>query len=155
LRLIAGLETAEAGEITFRGRCWLDVAKKVFVPPQKRNIGMVFQNYAVWPHMTVLEHVIYPLRNTDLPKAARRDHARSIIRLVGLEDHATKRASQLRGGQQQRVAIARAIARDPDLLLLDEPFSNLDVNLREQMRYELAQLQQRLGITMLLVTHDQ
>src|SRR5262245_29435504 len=155
LRILAGLETADAGKITFRTKTWLDVEAGVAIPPQKRNIGMVFQSYAIWPHMTVMQHVMYPLKRSSMDQSARRDRPRAVIRLVGLDEYEHASASQLSGGQQQRVAFARAIVTEPDLLLLDEPFSNLDVHLRQQMRIELAQLQRRLGITTLLVTHDQ
>ncbi len=153
LRCIAGLEAAESGRIEISGRRVLDAERKLFVPPEKRNIGMVFQSYAIWPHMSVLENVAFPARVRGLAEASKL--ASEALRVVEMESYAERPASQLSGGQQQRVALARAIAGKPDVLLLDEPLSNLDASLREQMRGELRRLQTELGITTILVTHDQ
>jgi ABC-type Fe3+/spermidine/putrescine transport system ATPase subunit len=155
LRIIAGLETADAGVVEFNGRQWVDVRKGLFVPPQRRGIGMVFQNYAIWPHMTVFQHVAYPLRILRMEKQKIVRRVEEILNIVGLGGLQDRPAVMLSGGQQQRVAVARALAHEPDLLLFDEPFSNLDVNLREQLRIELKQIQMRLGLTIILVTHDQ
>lgn len=151
LRMIAGLEHPEYGTISFDGEVWADTAKRIFLRPQKRQIGMVFQSYALWPHMTVFENVSYPLR------VRRRsfERVREVLDLVHLNEHAGKSVAQLSGGQQQRVALARALVMEPRLLLLDEPFSNLDANLRFAMRTEVREIQQRLGLTVVLVTHDQ
>jgi len=155
LRIVAGLEQPDTGAIFFKDRPIVAVRDRLFVPPEKRQIGMVFQSYAVWPHMTVEENVAYPLR---VRGVRRRDIAAAVKRtlaLVGLSELAEKPAPLLSGGQQQRVALARALVYEPSLLLLDEPFSNLDSKLREQMRIEVKLLQARLKVTVLLVTHDQ
>jgi len=149
LRLIAGLETPDAGEIDFDGR------RFTRVPPQRRNTGMVFQNYALFPHMTVFENVAFGLKARGVPKreiAPRVHRACELVRLSGLEN---RPVTVLSGGQQQRVALARALVIRPQILLLDEPLSNLDARLREETRLEIKALQQRLGITTLYVTHDQ
>ncbi|MEX0729814.1 MAG: ABC transporter ATP-binding protein [Aquisalimonadaceae bacterium] len=151
LRIIAGLERPDSGEVTFEDGSWVSVSHGIFVPPQKRKIGMVFQSYAIWPHMTVFENVAYPLRVQG--KSTQR--VGDILELVHLTDFADRPAPALSGGQQQRVALARALACDPELLLLDEPFSNLDVHLRQSLRFELKRIQRSLGLTILLVTHDQ
>lgn len=155
LRIVAGLETADAGAVAFKDRVWVDVARRELVPPQRRGIGLVFQSYAVWPHLTVFDNVAYPLRNAKRSAADIRARVAEVLRIVGLDGLEDRPATQLSGGQQQRVAMARALAPDPDLLLLDEPFSNLDVTLRKQLRLELRRIQQRLGLTVVLVTHDQ
>jgi ABC-type Fe3+/spermidine/putrescine transport system ATPase subunit len=153
LRCIAGLEEPTEGEIAMGGRV---VSSPDFsLPPEKREIGMVFQSYAIWPHMTVAENVAFGLKLKKLPKediGKRVDHA---LAMVGLGPYGDRGASQLSGGQQQRVALARAIVLEPGVLLFDEPLSNLDAKLRERMRFELRQLQKRLGITSVYVTHDQ
>jgi ABC-type Fe3+/spermidine/putrescine transport system ATPase subunit len=155
LRLIAGLERPDAGEITLRGRLVASVPRRVFVAPDRRNLGMVFQSYAIWPHMTVFENVAYPLTLRRLGRAAIRERVTRVLDLVGLAGTEARAATLLSGGQMQRLALCRALVYEPDLLLLDEPFSNLDAKLREQMRVELRLLQRRLGITVLFVTHDQ
>lgn len=158
LRCIAGLETPDAGTITVDGKALFDKEKGISVPLHRRNIGMVFQSYAIWPHMTVFENVSFPMR---VSKAIRysRDEIREAVGValesVGLGGYANRSATQLSGGQQQRVALARAIVHRPKLLLLDEPLSNLDAALREEMRGELKRLQRELGITAVYVTHDQ
>jgi iron(III) transport system ATP-binding protein len=155
LRVIAGLERPGQGSVVFAGRVIADAARGLFVPPHKRNMGMVFQSYAIWPHMTVFENVAYPLQLRGVRGEALRRKVEQVLELVGMAGLADRPAPQLSGGQQQRVALCRALVYEPDLLLLDEPFSNLDAKLRHQMRVELKLLQQRLGITVLFVTHDQ
>jgi ABC-type Fe3+/spermidine/putrescine transport system ATPase subunit len=155
LRLVAGLERPDAGEITLRGRVVASVPRRIFVAPNRRNLGMVFQSYAIWPHMTVFETVAYPLTLRGLGRAAIRERVTRVLDLVGLAGTEKRPATLLSGGQMQRLALCRALVYEPDLLLLDEPFSNLDAKLREQMRLELRLLQRRLGITVLFVTHDQ
>ncbi|TWA57330.1 iron(III) transport system ATP-binding protein [Azospirillum baldaniorum] len=155
LRIVAGLETADAGTVAFKDRLWVDAARRHVTPPQRRGIGLVFQSYAVWPHLSVFENVAYPLRNRKDRADAVRARVADMLRIVGLDGLEDRPATQLSGGQQQRVAMARALAPDPELLLLDEPFSNLDVVLRKQLRLELRRIQQRLGLTVVLVTHDQ
>ncbi|MGE0355922.1 MAG: ABC transporter ATP-binding protein [Burkholderiales bacterium] len=149
LRLIAGFNRHQRGEVLIDGR---DVTG---IPPWKRNVGMVFQNYALWPHMTVAQNVAFGLEERKLPRAEIRDKVRAALDLVGLAEFAARRPGQLSGGQQQRVAIARTLAIEPQVLLLDEPLSNLDAKLRVQTRQELVKLQRRLGITTIFVTHDQ
>jgi len=155
LRLVAGLERPDAGEITLRGRMVASVPRRVFLAPNLRNLGMVFQSYAIWPHMTVFDNIAYPLVLRGTKRAAIRDKVERVLGLVGLEGLEARAATLLSGGQMQRLALCRALVYEPDLLLLDEPFSNLDAKLREQMRVELKLLQRRLGITVLFVTHDQ
>ncbi|MBZ6078022.1 ABC transporter ATP-binding protein [Microvirga puerhi] len=149
LRAIGGFITPDSGHISIRGR---DVTH---LPPYKRNIGVVFQNYALWPHMTVAEILGFGLRIRKLPReeiARRVDRALGMVQLTGLKDRYPR---ELSGGQQQRVAMARALAIDPEVIILDEPLSNLDRRLREELRIELKRLQRSLGVTMLFVTHDQ
>ncbi|MEK6592478.1 MAG: ABC transporter ATP-binding protein, partial [Pseudomonadota bacterium] len=149
LRLIAGFNPTQTGRLLINGE---DVSQ---VPPWKRNIGMVFQNYALWPHMTVAQNVAFGLEERRLPRASIRHKVAAVLDLVGLADYGARRPNQLSGGQQQRVALARTIAIEPKLLLLDEPLSNLDAKLRVHMRGELLALQRKLGITTIFVTHDQ
>ena len=155
LRLVAGLEQPDAGEIALRGRVVASAPRRLFVPPNRRNLGMVFQTYAIWPHMTVFDNVAYPLVLRGMKRAAIRDKVGRVLGQVGLEGLEARAATLLSGGQMQRLALCRALVYEPDLLLLDEPFSNLDAKLREQMRIEVKLLQRRLGITVLFVTHDQ
>lgn len=149
LRLIAGFETAQSGRVIIGDK---DVSG---LPPWKRELGMVFQSYALWPHMTIRKNVAFGLEERRLPKAEITDRVDKALDLVGLSDLADRRPSQLSGGQQQRVALARTIVIEPKVLLLDEPLSNLDAKLRVQMRLEIRQLQQKLGLTTIFVTHDQ
>jgi iron(III) transport system ATP-binding protein len=155
LRSIAGLDEPTSGTIEIGDRMVFDSAQKVLVPANKRRIGMVFQSYAIWPHMTVFDNVAYPLRHGKLKKAEVHERVMTSLELVGLAELAPRRAPKLSGGQQQRVALARALVAEPEVLLLDEPLSNLDAKLRESMRQEIREIQQRLGITTLYVTHDQ
>ena len=155
LRMIAGLEQNDTGRIAIGDRVVSDPAAGVFVAPERREIGMVFQSYAIWPHMTVFANVAYPLEVRRRPAAEVRERVRATLRLMEMEQFAERPATALSGGQQQRVAIARALVFQPRVLLMDEPLSNLDAKLREQMRVELRALQQRLRITTIYVTHDQ
>jgi iron(III) transport system ATP-binding protein len=155
LRMIAGLEQNDAGRIAIGDRVVSDPAAGLFVAPERREIGMVFQSYAIWPHMTVFANVAYPLQVRHRPGAEVRERVQDALRLMEMEHLAERPATALSGGQQQRVAIARALVFRPRVLLMDEPLSNLDAKLREQMRVELRALQQRLGITTVYVTHDQ
>jgi iron(III) transport system ATP-binding protein len=155
LRCLAGLERPDNGSISIGGKAVVDTRERVFVPIHKRKIGMVFQSYAIWPHMTVLGNVCYPLGERGMGRREMRERGEAALALVGLEGLGGRLAPNLSGGQQQRVALARAIVAEPEVLLLDEPLSNLDAKLRESMRVELRSLQQRLGITTVYVTHDQ
>ncbi len=155
LMSIAGLHRLDAGDIRVGGTVFTSVADGLFLPPEKRDIGMVFQSYAIWPHMTVAENVAYPLAIRKLDRAEIDARVDEVLRLVGLAAMAGKLATQLSGGQQQRAALARAIVFRPRLLLFDEPLSNLDLKLREQMRVELKRIQREVGITSVYVTHDQ
>lgn len=155
LRCVAGLEDPSDGEIYIGATRMNSTAEKINVPTELRPIGMVFQNYAVWPHMTVGENVAYPLKLKKLRKEAIEAKLKASLHTVGLERLANRYPSQLSGGEQQRVALARALIKEPEVLLLDEPLSNLDAKLREQMRFELKDLQRRTGIPILYVTHDQ
>lgn len=149
LRLIAGFAHAQTGKVLLDGQ---DVAP---LPPWKRDVGMVFQSYALWPHMTVAKNVAFGLEERRLPRAEIDRRAAQALDLVGLSAYAERRPAQLSGGQQQRVAVARTIAIEPKVLLLDEPLSNLDAKMRVSVRRELRSLQQRLGLTTIFVTHDQ
>jgi iron(III) transport system ATP-binding protein len=153
LRMIAGFEKPSSGEIRIDERVVSSV--KTFVPPEKRGIGMVFQSYAVWPHMTVFDNVAYPLKIQKFHKAEIRKKVETILETVHLSQYAARIPSQLSGGQQQRVALGRALVCEPKLLLLDEPLSNLDAKLRESMRFEIKEIQKAFGITVVYVTHDQ
>jgi len=155
LMSIAGLHRIDAGAISLGGMVYTAPAQGVFMPPEKRDIGMVFQSYAIWPHMTVAQNVAYPLEIRKIPRSEIDDRVAGVLRLVGLADMAGKLATNLSGGQQQRAALARAIVSHPRLLLFDEPLSNLDLKLREQMRVELKRIQHEVGITSVYVTHDQ
>ena len=153
LRIIAGFERPTDGEVWINDR--LVSGGKTFVPPEKRSIGMVFQSYAVWPHMNVFDNVAYPLTIQKTPKAQIRQKVERMLEVVHLSQYIDRLPSQLSGGQQQRVALARALVAEPELLLLDEPLSNLDAKLRESMRFEIKEIQTLLGITVVYVTHDQ
>ncbi len=152
LRCIAGLEKPDAGDVIIDGK---PMFSQGFVPPAKREIGMVFQNYAVWPHMRVFDNIAYGLRLQRLPSAIIKEKIAEILASVDLAGLGDRYPSQLSGGQQQRVALARALVRNPKVLLLDEPLSNLDAKLREKMRFEIKSLVRRMNITTVYVTHDQ
>jgi iron(III) transport system ATP-binding protein len=157
LRSIAGLERPVGGEISVGGRSLYSSSKNILVEPHERNIGMVFQSYAIWPHMTVLANTTFPLevRKGRLSASARREKAMRVLNMVGLDQFADRDATRLSGGQQQRLALARALVMEPALLLLDEPLSNLDAKLRDRMRFELKRIQREQGLTTVYVTHDQ
>lgn len=155
LRMVAGLETPDEGDIRFGGREIVASSRRFRLPPDKRDVGMVFQSYAIWPHMTVEENVAFPLAARRVGRAETRERVAHALELVNLPGLQKRPAPLLSGGQQQRVALARALVIEPKVLLLDEPFSNLDAKLREQMRVELKLLQKRLNIAILFVTHDQ
>jgi inositol-phosphate transport system ATP-binding protein len=149
LFMLAGIESPTSGRILF------DLEDVTAAEPRERSIGLVFQSYALYPHMTVLENIAFPLEMMKLPKAQRLERARQAARTVQIEELIGRLPYQLSGGQQQRVALARALVKEPRLLLLDEPLSNLDASLRQTMRSEIRQLQRKLGLTTVLVTHDQ
>jgi iron(III) transport system ATP-binding protein len=155
LRMVAGLETPDAGDIYFGEEAVVMTSRRLSLPPNKRNVGMVFQSYAIWPHMTVAENVAFPLKARRFPKNEIKGRVLRALDLVGLTGYEDRPGPLLSGGQQQRVAFARALVTEPRVLLLDEPFSNLDAKLREQMRISVKLLQKRLNIAMLFVTHDQ
>jgi ABC-type Fe3+/spermidine/putrescine transport system ATPase subunit len=155
LRLVGGLEKPDGGEIHLGDKCFASARERIYVKPEKRAMGMVFQSYALWPHMTVYENVVYPLQLRGIKGAEAEKKVAEILELVGLGGLQERQAPALSGGQQQRVALARALVFSPRVLLLDEPLSNLDAQLREEMRRELKSLQQRLRITVVFVTHDQ
>ena len=155
LRLIAGLDHPNEGKITLRGRTIVDAANGIYVPPNKRNMGMVFQSYAIWPHKTVFENVAYPLKVRGMRGAEVATRVRRVLDLMGLAEYEHRRGPELSGGQQQRVALARALVYEPDILLLDEPFSNLDAKLREQMRIQIKLLLRQIQVSVVFVTHDQ
>lgn len=155
LRMVAGFERATEGSIVIDDRVVSSSEQGIFVPPEKRGVGMVFQSYAVWPHMTVAENVGYPLKVQNVPQKERREQVQEMLEMVRLGEYADRYPNQLSGGQQQRVSLARALVMRPGLLLLDEPLSNLDAKLRESMRFEISAIQKQLGITVIYVTHDQ
>ena len=155
LRMVAGLETPDAGDIFFGDQAVVMSSRRLCLSPDKRNVGMVFQSYAIWPHMTVAENVAFPLKARRFPKKEIKERVLRALDLVGLTGFEDRPGPLLSGGQQQRVAFARALVTEPRVLLLDEPFSNLDAKLREQMRISVKLLQKRLNIAMLFVTHDQ
>jgi iron(III) transport system ATP-binding protein len=156
LRCIAGFEHPNGGRILLDGKPIVDAGAGVFTPPNKRHFGMVFQSYAIWPHMKVAENVAYPLKVQGRYSASdMRDQVAEKLKVVGLAGYEERYPPQLSGGQQQRVALARALVMEPRALLFDEPLSNLDAKLRERMRFELLDIQSRLGIPAVYVTHDQ
>ena len=154
LRCIAGIEEPDEGEISIGGDVVFSSSSGIFVPPEKRGIGMVFQSYALWPHLTVFGNIAYPLKIRRVPQDEIRNKVKAALELVHLSGLEDRLAPNLSGGQQQRVALARALVYDPKLVLFDEPLSNLDAPLREEMRGELKQLQKNVGITAIYVTHD-
>lgn len=155
LRLIAGFEHPDRGDVFIGNTLVASGERRVNVPPEARRIGVVFQDYAVWPHKTVLQNVLYPLQMQRVGKAEAERRASAAVEQVGLAGLEKRLPYQLSGGQQQRVALARALVSQPEIMLLDEPLNNLDANLREEMRFELKELQKQTGVTILYVTHDQ
>jgi iron(III) transport system ATP-binding protein len=157
LRSIAGLERPRSGEISVGDRVVYSGSRGIFVAPNRRGFGMVFQSYAIWPHMSVFQNAAFPLEvgTRRFSRSEIRDKVARVLTAVQLDAYADREATKLSGGQQQRLALARALAMEPQLLLLDEPLSNLDAKLREAMRFELKRLQRELGITTVYVTHDQ
>lgn len=155
MRSIAGLEQPTSGVIKIGGRTVFDRSNKIDVAPAARNVGMVFQSYAIWPHRTVAQNVSFPLKMQKIPSREAKERVRDVLELVGLDGMGDRSASMLSGGQMQRVALARSLVMRPSVLLLDEPLSNLDAKLREKLRVELKQTQQNLGTTSIYVTHDQ
>jgi iron(III) transport system ATP-binding protein len=157
LRSIAGLERPVSGEIAVNGRVVFSSRRRLFIPPYRRNFGMVFQSYAIWPHMTVFANAAFPLRvrKGKLSRNEIRERVMRVLTAVALEEYADRDATKLSGGQQQRLALARALVMEPELLLLDEPLSNLDAKLRVRLRFELKRIQREVGLTTIYVTHDQ
>src|SRR6478672_3702455 len=155
LRCVAGLEHPTSGEIGIAGRLVSSPERGILVPPRARDLGMVFQSYAVWPHMTVRQNVVYPLKHRDIPRGEARRMVDETLALVGLSEYADRAVVALSGGQMQRVALARSIVYRPKLLLLDEPLSNLDAKLRLRLRDDLRRILKAAGITALYVTNDQ
>jgi ABC-type Fe3+/spermidine/putrescine transport system ATPase subunit len=155
LRMVAGFEKPDTGEVEIEQRMVYSAERRINVPPEKRALGMVFQSYAVWPHMTVFENVAYPLTVRRLSAREIKQRVEDTLDQVGLAGFGDRSSMQLSGGQQQRVALARALVYSPGILLLDEPLSNLDAKLRGQMRLELKRLQERVNVTVVFVTHDQ
>jgi len=155
LRMIAGIEHASGGEISIGDRVVDSIARGTYVPPEKRGIGLVFQNYALWPHMTVEQNVDFGLRLQKVPTKTRIARCQDVMEKLRIADYAKRYPAQLSGGQQQRVALARMLAVNPGVLLLDEPLSNLDATLRLEMRAELRRLHETFGTTIVFVSHDQ
>ncbi|MGY6709417.1 MAG: ABC transporter ATP-binding protein [Rhizobiaceae bacterium] len=155
LRCLAGLERPQKGVIRIGGRTVFSADDNIWVPAEKRGLSMVFQSYALWPHLNVFGNIAFPLRTAGLPKAEVDERVRAVLRLVHLEGYAESYAGQLSGGQQQRVALARAIVGQSSVVLFDEPLSNLDAKVRNSLRRELLQLQRQLGFAAVFVTHDQ
>ena len=155
IRLIAGHEVPDEGKISIDNTVVADSATGAYIPPERRGLGIVFQDYAVWPHMTVAENIAYPLKMEKRKKEETNKLVMDMVDVVGMKGLDKRLPSELSGGQQQRVALARALVADPSVMLLDEPLSNLDANLREEMRFEIKALQRKFGITVMYVTHDQ
>ena len=155
LRMLAGLEEPSSGIIQIDDDLVYDSSKKLNVPPEKRSVGMVFQSYAVWPHMNVFDNVAYPLKIRNLKRDEIEKAVNEVLHTVELEGLEKRMPNQLSGGQQQRVALARGLVMEPKVLCLDEPLSNLDAKLRAKMRKDIRDIQQKFGITVVYVTHDQ
>lgn len=155
LRMVSGLETNTSGTIKIDDDIVSSPEQNIFIPPEKRHLGMVFQSYAVWPHMNVYENVAYPLKVTGVSKGDQKSRVMEILKTVELDGYEKRMPNALSGGQQQRVALARGLVAQPRVLLLDEPLSNLDAKLREKMRHDIREIQQSFGITCIYVTHDQ
>lgn len=155
MRALCGFVKITHGEITIRDVVASSFKKRIMVAPENRRIGVVFQDYAVWPHLTVIENIVYPLKKRRVPKTEARQRALEALAKVKMADFSDRLPSQLSGGQQQRVALARALVSSSDIIMLDEPITNLDAKLREEMAYEIKSLQRSIGITVLYITHDQ
>lgn len=155
LRMIAGLEKNTHGKIFLGNDLVSDPQNNFFLPPEKRHVGMVFQSYAVWPHMNVFDNVAYPLKIQKIPKAEIQEKVLKMLEIVEMQGLEKRMPNQLSGGQQQRVALARGLVMQPKVLLLDEPLSNLDAKLREKMRKDIREIQKKLKLTVVYVTHDQ
>ncbi|WPU65925.1 ABC transporter ATP-binding protein [Peredibacter starrii] len=155
LRIVAGLEKNSGGEVSLGGEIISSPEKSLFVPTRERNLGMVFQSYAIWPHMNIFENVAFPLRMKKTSEAEIKKSVEDVLQMVELGGLSERMPSTLSGGQQQRVALARGLVARPKVLLLDEPLSNLDAKLREKMRKDIRQIQQHFKITCIYVTHDQ
>jgi len=155
LRMIAGLQKNTHGLIKINSKTVNETSSKTYIPPEKRNVGMVFQSYAVWPHMNVFDNVAYPLKIQKKSKDEINSHVTEILKVVELNGLELRSPKELSGGQQQRVALARGLVMKPDVLLLDEPLSNLDAKLREKMRKDIRQIQKDFNLTVVYVTHDQ
>ena len=155
LRMIAGFEDLSDGEIELCGRTVSNKAKNLYIPPEKRDLGMVFQAFAVWPHMNIFDNVAFPLKVRKVPRAEMKERVEKALKHCSLDGMEKEYPGNLSGGQQQRIALARAIVTNPKVMLLDEPLSNLDPKLRESMRFEIKKLQKEFGFTIIFVTHDQ
>ncbi|MBP2294965.1 ABC transporter ATP-binding protein [Azospirillum rugosum] len=155
LRCVAGLEQPDEGEIEINGTVVFSSDRGILIAPEKRGVSMVFQSYALWPHMTVFDNVAFPLTNARVPKSDIRDRVRAALAMVGCAAFENRFPGQLSGGQQQRIALARAIVSNSGVILFDEPLSNVDAKVREQLRIELVSMQKKLGFSALYVTHDQ
>ena len=155
IRLLCGFIKPETGSIYIGETCVFDAEKRINIPPERRNIGVVFQDYAVWPHLTVLENVKYPLKKKRMDKKQMQEIAMNALKQVQMETYANHLPSQLSGGQQQRVAIARALVSSKELIVLDEPITNLDLKLRQEMLKEIREIQKTIGTTIVYISHDQ
>lgn len=155
IRLLCGFIKPETGSIYIGDTCVFDAKRRINIPPERRNIGVVFQDYAVWPHLTVLENVEYPLKKRKVAKDKREQQALEALKLVEMDSYVKHLPSQLSGGQQQRVAIARALVSSSELIILDEPITNLDLKLRETMLKEIREIQETIGTTIIYISHDQ
>lgn len=155
LRMVAGLEKNTSGSISIDGKIVSDIENKIFTAPEHRNVGMVFQSYAVWPHMNVFDNIAYPLKIKKMPPSEIKNKVEEILEIVEMNNLGRRMPNELSGGQQQRVALARGLVMRPKILLLDEPLSNLDAKLREKMRVDIRNIQQLFKITCIYVTHDQ
>ena len=155
MRALCGFIKINRGEILLNDTLVSNPDKRVFIPPEKRNIGVVFQDYAVWPHLTVIENIMYPLKKRKVAKEEMKKRANAALAQVKMTAFAERLPSQLSGGQQQRVALARALVSSSELIVLDEPITNLDATLREEMAYEIQNLQRTMGVTIIYITHDQ
>ena len=155
IRCLLGFNKPSTGEIWIGDRCVFSQARRINIPPERRDVGVVFQDYAVWPHMTVLENVCYPMKKRRMPKTEVKQRAENALKQVRMSEYAGYLPSQLSGGQQQRVAIARALVSSDAVIVMDEPITNLDAKLREEMLIEIRQIQKNIGTTIFYITHDQ